>query len=189
MDGLALRKHVRVLFVRGLSWRHPLKCGTLIGSSDLDLNIDGLAFGNLGWKRNGKRTAIGLHTIANVELDTFTLDFYDGDVKEAMPQLLSCSINSATLLYLEYIPAIQYNIFHLLIRQTLQRQHYTSKQPLLLEIDIKIDTRMPGHKVVIVRQGVWVPWGADLNIRIRHWLCNHSGGGAMHRGERCCSRS
>jgi hypothetical protein len=73
-----------MLLVGSLSGRHPLKCSTLISSSDLDLHIDSLSLGNLRWKSNGKRTSIGFYAIANVELDAFPFDFYNRDVKEAV---------------------------------------------------------------------------------------------------------
>jgi hypothetical protein len=72
-----------MLLVRSLSRCHPLECSALVSSSDLDLHINSLSFGNLGRQSDGKRTAIRFHAIANVELDTLTLDFYNGNVKEA----------------------------------------------------------------------------------------------------------
>jgi hypothetical protein len=83
MDGLTLRKHIRVLLIRSLSWSHPLKCGTLISGCDLDLHVNGLAFRNLGRESDGKWAAIRFHSIANGELDALALDFYDRYVKEA----------------------------------------------------------------------------------------------------------
>jgi hypothetical protein len=73
-----------VLLVGSLGGSHPLKCSTLISGCDLDFHVDGFAFGYLGRKGNGKRAAIRLHAITNVELDALTLDLYDGNVKEAI---------------------------------------------------------------------------------------------------------
>lgn len=72
-----------MLFVRCLSWRHPLQRSALVGGGNLDLNVNSLALWYLGWEGDGQRAAVRLYPVANAELDALALNLYNRDIEIA----------------------------------------------------------------------------------------------------------
>jgi hypothetical protein len=89
------------------------------------------------------------------------------------------ALNYVYRIVIKCTPAIQHKV-HLFIHQTLDPQHDTSDQPLLLKVNLKVQACVPNYIVVVVTQRIGISWRADLYV---DWLGDHSGGCAMHRGE------
>ena len=83
MYGLALGEHVRMLLVSGLCGCHPLESRAHAGSSNLDLNVHGLALGDCGREGDGERVTVGFYAVADMELNTLAFDLNDGDIQIA----------------------------------------------------------------------------------------------------------
>jgi hypothetical protein len=177
-----------VLLVGSLGRGHPLQSSALVCRREGNYKVDNLALWNGRRQRDPQRGAVRLNAVSNLILGSLSVDLDFRDIKEA-----NCLKSASTILYSECnacnLPAVQHNLLHFLIRQTLKVESNRTAQDLVLEIDLKVHTGVLRQEVVIVRQRIRVLRRPDLDIRVGQRLSNHSCGRAMHSGESSCSNS
>lgn len=81
------------------------------------------------------------------------------------------------------IPRVQSDLLGLSIRQALKRQLDSTDKHLLVKVDDKVGNGVLGQEVVVVGQGIGIPWRANGRIGISHGYSHHGSGSAVHARE------